>query len=415
MRIATLVSLVVLALVVLAAWALRTTSADPPYTIRAAPKTASQEKRGNAFVIDDAASSNPSLVPQEVVMPPGLEHPVDAVALPPGFSISLLATGLERPRFMAVDQLGNLLVAAAQSGSLHRYPAREDGSIGALAEPPPPLATGLSAPSSLALHEGYLYVGETDKISRYRYGPRGPLTEREIVVPNLPVGGHSTRTVVFGPDNQLYVSVGSSCNICDEADERRASVLRYDSSGGNGERFARGLRNAVGLAFQPDTGQLWATVNERDRQGNEIPPDLVTIVGSGENFGWPDCQPPNARPQSPGADCSDITPPTIGIQAHSAPLGLAFSTGSAFPPEYRGDLIVAQHGSWNREPPAAPKLLRIRFEGGRPVSAEDFATGWQRADHSRWGRPSGLVVALDGSLIVSDDAGGVLYRIAYTG
>jgi glucose/arabinose dehydrogenase len=149
---------------------------------------------------------------------------------------------------------------------------------------------------------------------------------------------------------------------------------------------------------------LWATVNERDNQGNEVPPDLVTIVGQGQNFGWPGCLPPNATPQEPGRDCSGITPPTVGIQAHSAPLGLAFYVGQQFPGDFVNDLVVVQHGSWNRQPPAEPKLLRLHFEAARPVSAQDFATGWQTADGNRWGRPAGVVVAADGSLIVSDDS-----------
>jgi glucose/arabinose dehydrogenase len=298
---------------------------------------------------------------------------------------------------------------------VYRFPANPDGSYSPAAAPPAALIRRLNGPSSLALHGGYLYVGETDKISRYGYDPQGEIGGREVIVPNLPTGGHGTRTVAFGPDGMLYVSIGSSCNICQEGDQRRAAVLRYTADGADGERFAWGLRNAVGLAFHPATGHLWVTVNERDNQGNEIPPDLVTAIGPGQNFGWPDCLPPEARPQTDDTDCAGITPPTVGIQAHSAPLGLAFSMGAAFPDEYRGDLFVVQHGSWNRQPPAAPKLMRIRFQGDHPVSAEDFATGWQGPDNRRWGRPAGVIVAPDGSLIVSDDTSGYLYRIAYTG
>ena len=175
------------------------------------------------------------------------------------------------------------------------------------------------------------------------------------------------------------------------------------------------MRNAVGLAFQPETGELWAAVNERDNQGDEIPPDLVTIVTQGANYGWPNCMPPDATPQESGADCSGITPPTIGIQAHSAPLGIAFATGTQFPKAYQGGLFVVQHGSWNRQPPAEPKLMYVTFEDGAPTAVTDFATGWQDETGERWGRPAGVIVAPDGSLIVSDDTAGVLYRIAYTG
>ena len=331
------------------------------------------------------------------------------IALPAGFHIAVIASGLKAPRFMQFDDAGNLLVADAQAGAILRFV----GNNGSPGGPATSLIEGLDAPSNVALHDGYLYVGETSAISRYAYDPQTGVGARQVVVPSLPTGGHSTRTIAFGPDGAMYVSVGSSCNICNESDERRAAVLRFAADGSGYERFASGLRNAVGLTIQPGTGLLWATVNERDNQGNEIPPDLVTIVGQGERFGWPLCQPPTGRPQDPGNDCSDITPPTVAIQAHSAPLGLAFYTGQQFPPDYANDLFVVQHGSWNRQPPAPPKLLHIHFEGDQPVSAMDFATGWQADDGSRWGRPAGITVAPDGSLIVSDDQAGLLYRISY--
>lgn len=323
-----------------------------------------------------------------------------SLVAPPGVGVSVLASGLKAPRFMAFDSAGNLLVADMGGGAIYRYTSLDPST-----EPPAPLLKGLDAPSNVALWGGYLYVGETTAVSRYAYDPSsGSLGAREVVVPNLPNGGHATRTIVFGPDDSMYVSVGSSCNICDESDSRRAAILRFSPDGSDYERFAWGLRNAVGLAIQPATGRLWASVNERDNQGNDIPPDLVTMVDEGQNFGWPNCQPPSATPQSDGADCSGITPPTIGIQAHSAPLGIAF---------VGNDLFVAQHGSWNRDPPAEPKLLRIHFDDPQslPTSASDFLKGWQDASGNRWGRPAGITVAPDGSLIVSDDQAGLLYQV----
>jgi glucose/arabinose dehydrogenase len=374
---------------------------------------------GLRFVADNAttartAASSAPLEPHPLGSLNGAESG-RTVGLPGGFSIVQVAVGLQNPRFMAFDDAGNLLVADAAAGKIYRYPAAA-GSIAASDQPPAPLIGGLrEAPSNVALHDGYLYVGETGTISRYAYSADGGVGQREEIVQNLPRGGHSTRTVVFGPDGRMFVSVGSSCNLCDERDERRASILRFAGDGSGYERFAFGLRNAVGLTIQPGTGLLWATVNERDNQGDEIPPDLVTSVGQGQNFGWPGCQPPDATPQEPGRDCSGITPPTVGLQAHGAPLGLAFYTGQQFPADYANDLFVVQHGSWNREPPAEPKLVRLHFDGAQPTSAQDFATGWQTADGRRWGRPAGVLVAPDGSLIVSDDQAGSLYRISYTG
>jgi glucose/arabinose dehydrogenase len=311
---------------------------------------------------------------------------------------------------MTFDGAGNLLVAAQDDGAVYRFPFA-DGDLGQ----PEKLITGLNQPSNVALFTTngaeYLYVGETQQIDRYRYDPSGPVGRQEVVIPNLPTGGHHTRTVAFGPDGMLYLAVGSSCNICQEENPIRAAVSRANPDGSDLRTIATGLRNPVGLAFQPGTDRLWATVNERDNQGNEIPPDMVTIVTQGANYGWPNCLPPDAKPQEAGADCSNITPPTIGIQAHSAPLGLAFLSGKGIPADLNGDLVVAQHGSWNRQPPAAPKLLLIDFKDGDPVGAHDFVTGWQDAGGQRWGRPAGVVVAPDGSLIVSDDTAGLLYRI----
>jgi glucose/arabinose dehydrogenase len=364
------------------------------------------------LVINDAETANPDLV--EVALGGGddLDMAGRTVMLPPGFEISVVAAGLGRPRFMAFDDASNLLVAAAEEGTVLRF-AYADGQLGEREM----LVSGLQRPSSVAVFAAedgpYLYVGEFHQVTRFAYDPAGPLGDPEVVIPGLPVeGAHWTRTVAFGPDGKLYLSVGSSCNLCIEASPVRAAISRANPDGSDFEIIATGLRNAVGLTFQPGTDALWATVNERDAQGNEIPPDLVTIVQEGANYGWPGCQPPDATPQAPNADCSGVTPPTIGIQAHSAPLGLDFWEGEGVPEAYSGDLIVAQHGSWNRQPPAAPKLLQIDFEDGDPVGARDFATGWQNEAGERWGRPAGVVLAPDGSLIVSDDSNGLIYRIS---
>lgn len=369
------------------------------------------------LIVDNASTANVKLTATPLDALDGVQSPGEQVLLPAGFHATVVASGLSGPRFMVFDTAGNLLVADQKDGAVYRYTADAASVIAPAGTPPEPLIAGLDGPSSLAFTEidgaTYLYVGEESQISRYAYGANGAVGDAEIVVPGLPVGGHSTRTVTFGPDGLLYVAIGSSCNICEEDDPRRATVTRYNPDGSGEEIVATGLRNAVGLAFQPGTDRLWAAVNERDNQGNEIPPDLVTIVTPGANYGWPGCQPPDATPQEAGNDCTAVTPPTIGIQAHSAPLGIAFATGTQFPTDYQGGLFVVQHGSWNRQPPAEPKLLYVTFENGDPVAVSDFATGWQSENGSRWGRPTGVIVAPDGSLIVSDDQAGVLYRISY--
>jgi glucose/arabinose dehydrogenase len=371
------------------------------------------------LIVDNAASANPDLAPVELTAAGDAQAPGSQLLLPAGFTATVVASGLSAPRFMAFDRDGSLLVADQDAGAIYRYGPNADTTIEPSGQAPEPLISGLNGPSSLAFTDidgaTWLYVGEETQITRFPYGAKGEVGEGDVVVPDLPTGGHVTRTVAFGQDGKLYVGIGSSCNICAETDDRRAAVMRYDADGSNGERFAWGLRNPVGLAFEPGTNTLWATVNERDDQGNEIPPDLVTIVTDGANYGWPDCQPPDATPQESGADCSGITPPTVGIQAHSAPLGLAFSTGDQFPDAWQGGIFVVQHGSWNREPPAEPKLMYVTLDNGAPTAVTDFATGWQNDNGNRWGRPAGVIVAPDGSLIISDDTAGVLYRIAYTG
>ena len=366
---------------------------------------------GPALVVDDAATANPELVEVEVADPADFNVSGTTLQVPPGYSVSVVAAGLGDPRFMDVDTAGNLLVGTARQGIVYRFPFTE-GQLGE----PEVLISGLEQPASVALFAAddgeYLYVGETTQVSRFRYNPAGPVADQEVIIPDLPTGGHRTRTVAFGPDGMLYLAVGSSCNICLEEEPLRATVSRANPDGSDLEIIATGLRNPVGLDFQPESGVLWATVNERDNEGNEIPPDLVTIVEEGANYGWPQCMPPAATPQESGADCSGVTPPTIGIQAHSAPLGLAFLEGEGVPSDLDDDLIVVQHGSWNRESPAAPKLLLIDFEDGQPIGARDFVSGWQDASGECWGRPAGVIVAPDGSIIVSDDTNGLLYRIS---
>jgi glucose/arabinose dehydrogenase len=241
----------------------------------------------------------------------------------------------------------------------------------------------------------------------------------EVIVPNLPTGGHSTRTIGFGPDGKLYLSIGSSCNVCTERDARRAAIYQYNPDGSGERQFASGLRNAVGFVWQPGTGNLWATNNGRDGLGDDLPPETINLVREGNDFGWPYCHNGRIPDQQfgQGRSCSAVTKPAIEVQAHSAPLGLAFYTGQTFPADYNGDLFVAYHGSWNRSVPTGYKVVRTRFQNGQPTGqVEDFATGWlPEGSRSSWGRPVDVSVGPDGSLFVSDDTLGVIYRISYGG
>lgn len=347
---------------------------------------------------------------------PGAAGAQVQLKVPPGFHVDVFAADLGGVRLMVLDPAGTLLVSVPSRGRVLALPDRNgDGKADATHV----VMDRLNKPHGLAFKDGALYIAETGRVLRYEYDPATmKAAQGRVAVPKLPAeGAHWTRTVVVGPDGRLYVSVGSSCNACREPDKRRAAVLRYQADGSGEQLFATGLRNAVGLAFHPGTGVLWATVNERDWRGADVPPDYVTEVKEGADYGWPDCmrvggQAVADRSVNRVARCEGLTPPTVEIQAHSAPIGLAFYTGTQFPAEYRGSLFVAYRGSWNRIVPTGYKVVRIRFQDGQPAGMEDFATGWLEGAAS-WGRPVDVLVGRDGALYVSDQGAGRIYRIRY--
>ncbi len=335
---------------------------------------------------------------------------VDEIHLPEGFRIEVFASGLGSPRFMAFSPDGILFATIIGQGKTVALPDKDkDGKADKVIT----FIKKLNRPHSIAFYKDYLYIGETDQIVRFKYnGFDSTPGKKEVVVPNLPAGGHFTRTVGFGPDGKMYVSVGSSCNVCEEKDERRAAILQFNLDGSEGKIFAKGLRNSVGITWNPETKELWATDNGRDWLGDDLPPEEINIVKEGSHYGWPYCygeRVPDSDYGNPDF-CKNTTPPVFKMQAHSAPLGLTFYTGKLFPPEYRGDLFVAFHGSWNRSVPTGYKVVRIKIKDGKPQKIEDFATGWLQGQRA-WGRPVDVIVGADGSLYVSDDRGRIIYRI----
>lgn len=374
---------------------------------------------GGSSKVDEPSA--PTAVPvqdsAEAVRGEAIVPPENPITLPAGFGISVYIQGLQSPRMMTLGPDGALYVAERGAGRILRLPdtngdGRADGAR--------PVAEDLDAPSSLAFYEdGSLYVGETTRVLRLSQPDEdGVFQQRRTVISDLPDGGHSTRTVLFSPDfSALFVSIGSSCNICQEDDPRRAAILRYNPDGSGETIFASGLRNAVGLAFPPGSDQLWATNNGRDWLGDDQPPETVYRVGEGQDYGWPTCHAGRIVDPDFGAagSCSGVPEADVEMQAHAAPLGLEFYRGDQFPAEYRGDLFVALHGSWNRSEPTGYKVVRIPFdEGGvgSPSPVEEFATGWLIGS-SAWGRPVDLITGSDGGLFLSDDAGGTIYRIFY--
>ena len=335
-----------------------------------------------------------------------------SLAVVPGFAVDVYVEGLRGARFMTLGPDGTLYLTLTRQGRVVKLPdANADGRADSVIT----VAQGLNLPHGLAFRGDTLYVAETHRVVRFVPGSATP----QGVVPDLPHGsGHFTRTIVFGPaDGKLYVSVGSSCNICDESDPRRAAVLRFNPDGSGAEIFARGLRNSVGLAFDPASGELWGTNNDRDLLGDDLPPDRINVLRQGGDYGWPRCYlPGHANPEYANADCSHLAAPAITFQAHSAPLGIAFSTGTQFPPDYRGGAFVAYHGSWNRSVPTGYKVVYVRQRNGGPVVITDFVVGFLPDGAAEpWARPVGVLVARDGSLLVSDDAGGRIFRVHYIG
>ncbi|HEY2990105.1 MAG TPA: sorbosone dehydrogenase family protein [Candidatus Binatia bacterium] len=352
-----------------------------------------------------------------------ISHLTDAelaqrIRLPAGFEIRIFARGLMAPRFMTVGPDNLIYVSMPSMGWVGRL--RDDDGDGKV-ERIDRVIQDLDRPHGLAFHDGKLYVAGTQKVWRVdRFRGDGQPGQTTTIVSNLSDGGHWTRTILFGPDGKLYLSVGSSCNVCKEKDPRRAGIVRYNSDGSGEEIFATGLRNSVGIAWHPLTKELWGTDNGRDWLGDDSPPDEINIIRQGKVYGWPNCIADRVPDPDFGTAeiCQKTEPPAIKLQAHSAPLGLAFYTGKQFPQEYQDDLFVALHGSWNRSKKTGYKVVRIKLDKGQVKQVEDFATGWLMQEKGAdvvWGRPVDLVVGPDGSLYLSDDSAGFIYKISYKG
>jgi glucose/arabinose dehydrogenase len=366
---------------------------------------------------------------------------------PEGFAVSLFASGLNQPRVVRVAPNGDVFVAESAAG---RVSVLEVADGAAKSVSAATFADGLHRPFGIAFYPPgpdprYVYVAETDRVVRfpYRSGETKATGPAEVVVPSLPAGrGHWTRDLAFSADGKtLFVSVGSASNAADEmpdapaeglagfvanhalgaawgAEEDRADVLAFDPNGGGERVFATGLRNCSGLAVQPQTAALWCAVNERDALGDDLPPDYATSVKPGAFYGWPwfyigDHQDPRLKGRRSDL-AKSVTVPDVLFQAHSAPLGIAFYDGAQFPAEYRGDAFVALHGSWNRAKRTGYKVVRLIFKDGAPTGVyEDFLVGFVADDASVWARPVDVAVAHDGALLVTDDGGGAVWRVAY--
>lgn len=343
------------------------------------------------------------------------------IAVPDGFAINTYTAEVPNARMLLFTATGDLLVSTPRSGEVLLLERDRDGD--GVADGRRVLLAGLDRPHGLAYHDGWLYVAETSAVLRVRFDPEtGSISGTPEQITGLPGGGnHWTRTIHVGPDEMLYVSVGSSCNVCIERDARRATILRYPLGGGGGEIYASGLRNAVDFAWQPGTGELYATDNGRDLLGDDFPPDELNRIVRGGFYGWPVANGNRIPDPDQGAGQEDriaaSLPPVHEFGAHVATLGITFykrraDAPAAFPSRYDGVAFVAQHGSWNRSKKSGYQVVMLRLDADGMITETPFATGFLRDEHVA-GRPVGVAVGPDGALYVSDDYAGAVYRIAY--
>lgn len=344
------------------------------------------------------------------------------VHLPQGFHIATYADGLENPRFFTFGPAGTLY-ATERSGDIVALAGMDTHGKAARRII---IASGFFDPTSVVYAGGALYIGEQTRVTKLTLSPGGGVARRDVLVDDLPKGGsHVTRTVLLGADGKLYVSIGSDCNNCVESEPHRATVWQYNADGSGGHVYVRGLRNAVGMATNPWTHEIWVTNNGRDLMGDDTPPDTIYALRDGANYGWPRCQAGDIIDPDLGhpGDCNGVEQPLVKMQAHSAPLGLTFYNPATapsghdgeqpFPASYRG-FFVAYHGSWNRTIPTGYKVVFIPLDSSGHVAGppSDFATGWLM-NAAVNGRPVGVAFGPDGALYVSDDKTGMIYRIWY--
>ena len=390
---------------------------------------------------DESKSSENSADP--IKMPEGAK-PI----LPKGFSVELVASGIENPRTVRVAPNGDIFVADSMANQIRVY-RLQDGA--AKVEEDGIFADGLHQPYGIAFYPPgpkpeWIYVGNSHSVVRFPYknGDIKASGEPEMIVDHVPETHHWTRDLAFSADgSRLFLAVGSGSNIALDmspspwieggleawkkekplgatwdTEERRAAVISYGPDGKNEKIYATGLRNCSGMTVQPGNGALWCVVNERDGLGDNVPFDYATSVKEGGFYGWPwyyigGNEEPRRRGQRPDL-ASEVTVPDVLFQGHSAPLSIAFYNDDAFPAEYRGNAFVAMHGSWNRGGRTGYKVVMLPFKDGKPTGEyQDFMTGFVVSDKEVWGRPVGIAVARDGSLLVSEDGNGTIWRVTY--
>jgi glucose/arabinose dehydrogenase len=364
-----------------------------------------------------------------------VERPAGAqLQVPPGFKIELYAAGFRDPRYLLTAPNGDTFVAESRTNQIKVL--RDTKGSGKPDVTEIFAERDLNKPFGMAFYPPgddpqFLYVANTDGVIRFPYRngdlkARGPAEKLGAHLPggagNLRGGGHWTRDIVFSPDGKnMYVSIGSRSNVSDDAAEAdRARIFEFNPDGSGRKVYAWGIRNAVGIAFRPGSDELWMSTNERDEIGEDLPPDYISSVRPGGFYGWPWFYIGNhADPRHKGKHpelADKVIVPDVLVEAHSASLNLCFYTGDQFPAEYKGDIFAAFHGSWNRKKRTGYKIVRVPFDhstGKALGEYEDFVTGFVTPDGKVWGRPVGITVAKDGSLLFSEDGNGTIWRVSY--
>ncbi|MGT2458658.1 PQQ-dependent sugar dehydrogenase [Cupriavidus basilensis] len=340
--------------------------------------------------------------------------PLEQIQLPPGFRIDVLSQDVPEARGMTMSPAGTLFIGSLGQGKVYAI-------SNALAPDPRvrAIATGLTMPVGVAFRDGALYASSVSRIVRLDD------IEARLDTPPKPVvvsdrfpseTHHGWKFIAFGPDGYLYIPVGAPCNICKPDENRYANIMKMKPDGSDLQVVARGVRNSVGFDWHPVTRQLWFTDNGRDQLGDDVPDDeLNRLTRAGQHFGYPYCHAGSVADPEFGKqrNCSEFEPPAAKLGAHVASLGMRFYTGSQFPAEYRNNIFIAEHGSWNRSAKVGYRIVRVVVnENGQAARQEVFAQGWLQ-DGKAWGRPADVLVAPDGSLLVSDDTAGAIYRIRY--
>jgi len=385
---------------------------------------AGEQEPGRQFSVSVDSLPEPFATPSSVNFPYQIARPADAgLRVPQGFTATIFADGLSHPRWMGVAENGDVFLAESSAGKVTLL---RDSDGDGKAELVAMFAEGFERPHGIAFAADAVYIADVRAVWRLSYTPgalkpgdRAPVTRPGAL--GRTIGNHWTRNLVFDSKGRMFVAVGSRGNVAEEPPPH-ASVQRFDADG-KAAAVATGLRNPVGIAFYPGTDDLYVVVNERDGLGDGLVPDYLTRVEEGAFYGWPYAY-LGAHPDPDwGAKKPDMVArakaPDLLFEAHSAPIGLVFYDADQFPQDYRGDAFVALRGSWNSGRPTGYKVVRVKFAEGRPAGGyENFATGFWLDGEDRagvWGRPAGLAVAGDGSLLIADDTGKSVWRVAYRG